>query len=132
MDATSTSSDTAEMDRIRAVEHRRLRALVEGDMETAMSLHAPDFQLITPIGMPLSREQYLGAVSQGAIKYLTWQPQEIVVRLHEDVALIRYRAALEVIFNGHRVPLSDYWHTDTYERRDGRWLVVWSQATAIQ
>ncbi|WP_105383714.1 nuclear transport factor 2 family protein [Neorhizobium alkalisoli] len=132
MDATCTPSELAEMDRLRAIEHRRLQALVEGDMETALPLHSPDFQLITPIGMPLSRDQYLGAISQGAIKYLSWQPQEITVRLHQDVALIRYRAALEVIFNGHRVPLSDYWHTDTYEYHDGRWMIVWSHATAIQ
>ena len=24
------------------------------------------------------------------------------------------------------------WHTDTHERRDGAWQVVWSQATAIR
>ena len=24
-----------------------------------------------------------------------------------------------------------FWHTDIYELRDGRWQVVWSQATRI-
>jgi hypothetical protein len=24
------------------------------------------------------------------------------------------------------------WHTDSYEQRDGRWQVVWSQATEIR
>ena len=48
------------------------------------------------------------------------------------LAVIRYRAQLEVIFGGHKVPLSAYWHTDTYECRDGQWMVVWSQATAVQ
>ena len=24
-----------------------------------------------------------------------------------------------------------HWHTDLYERRDGRWQVVWSHATGI-
>jgi hypothetical protein len=24
------------------------------------------------------------------------------------------------------------WHTDCYRRRDGRWQVVWSQATRIE
>ncbi|KSV79374.1 hypothetical protein N183_17690 [Sinorhizobium sp. Sb3] len=46
--------------------------------------------------------------------------------------MIRYCAQLEVIFGGHKVPLSAYWHTDTYECRDGQWMVVWSQATAVQ
>jgi hypothetical protein len=25
----------------------------------------------------------------------------------------------------------DDWHTDYYEREDGRWRVIWSQATEI-
>ncbi|RCS22835.1 nuclear transport factor 2 family protein [Phyllobacterium salinisoli] len=121
----------AEEDVIRELERRRLRALVAADMAAAAPLHADDFQLITPIGMPLSREQYLGAIAAGQIKYTMWEPGVIAVRLHGSAAVIRYRARLEVIFQGHPVPPGEYWHTDIYERRDGRWMVVWSQATAI-
>jgi hypothetical protein len=53
------------------------------------------------------------------------------VRHHQRHAVIRYRARLEVVFGGHKVAPGDYWHTDTYEHRDGQWMVVWSQATAI-
>ena len=41
------------------------RALVDGDLETARELHAPDFQLITPTGRSLSGEQYLGEIASG-------------------------------------------------------------------
>jgi hypothetical protein len=121
----------AEADRIRETEHLRLRSLVSADMEVARQLHAHDFQLITPIGIALSKDEYLGAIAAGQIKYVAWEPETIHVRLHGEVAIIRYQAQLEVVFNGHRVPRSRYWHTDTYERHDGRWLVVWSQATTI-
>jgi hypothetical protein len=87
--------------------------------------------LITPIGMTLSKNDYLGAIASGQIKYLAWEPGPIAVRHHHSHAVIRYRARLEVVFGGHRVAPGDYWHTDTYEYRDGRWVVVWSQATAI-
>ncbi|MBB3644049.1 hypothetical protein FHX14_000208 [Rhizobium sp. BK619] len=120
-----------EVDNIRQIERSRLRALVAADIAAAQPLHADDFQLITPIGAALSREQYLGAIAAGQIKYGVWEPGEIAVRLYGCAAVIRYRARLEVIFNGHPVPPAQYWHTDAYERRDGRWLVVWSQATAI-
>jgi hypothetical protein len=116
---------------IRDTERTRLRALVEGDMETAGRLHAAEFQLITPIGMTLSKSDYLGAIASGQIKYLAWEPGPIAVRYHHSHAVIRYRGRLEVVFGGHRVAPSDYWHTDTYEHRDGQWVVVWSQATAI-
>lgn len=126
------SSPTREADRLRETERARLRALVSADIDQARLFHAPDFQLITPIGAVLSKEDYLGAVASGQIKYLTWEPAEIAVRLYDGAAIIRYRAQLEVVFGGHHVPLSDYWHTDTYEYRDGRWMVVWSQATAVR
>jgi uncharacterized protein DUF4440 len=123
------SSPTAEL--IRETERARLRALVTADMAAANPLHAPDFQLITPVGMALSKEDYLGAIASEQIKYLSWEPGAIAVRQRGTDAVIRYRARLEVVFGGHRVPPGDYWHTDTYEYRDGRWMVVWSQATAI-
>lgn len=129
VDATETDSPQAE--HIRTTERARLRALVAGDMDAAGPLHAPEFQLITPIGMPLSKAEYLGAIQSGQIKYLMWDPGAIAVRQHNDHAVIRYRARLEVVFGGHRVAPADYWHTDTYERRDGQWMAVWSQATAI-
>ena len=128
---TADQDPSPEAELIRDTERARLRALDEGDIETAGRLHATEFQLITPIGMALSRNDYLGAIASGQIKYLAWEPGPIAVRYHHGHAVIRYRARLEVVFGGHRVAPGDYWHTDTYEHRDGQWMVVWSQATAI-
>jgi Domain of unknown function (DUF4440) len=128
---TADQAPSPEAELIRETERARLRALVEGDIETAGRLHATEFQLITPIGMALSKNDYLGAIASGQIKYLAWEPGPIAVRYHHGHAVIRYRARLEVVFGGHRVAPGDYWHTDTYEHRDGQWVVVWSQATAI-
>ncbi|CAN7605068.1 nuclear transport factor 2 family protein [Bradyrhizobium sp. LjRoot220] len=120
-----------EAEHIRSIERARLRALVNADMIAAEPLHAPDFQLVTPIGATLSKAEYLGAVASGQIRYLLWEPGDIAVRLYAASTLIRYRARLEVVFGGHKVPPGDYWHTDAYEYRDQQWMVVWSQATAI-
>ena len=128
---TADQDPSPEAELIRDTERARLRALVEGDMETAGRLHATEFQLITPIGMALSKNDYLGAIASGQIKYLAWEPGPIAVRYHHSHAVIRYRAGLEVVFGGHKVAPGDYWHTDAYEHRDGQWMVVWSQATAI-
>ncbi len=129
---TDASSPASEADLLRETERARLRALVSADIDQAQHFHAPDFQLITPIGVALSKQDYIGAIASGQLKYLTWQPGDIAVRLYDGVAVLRYRAQLEVVFGGHTIPLSDYWHTDTYEDRDGHWMVVWSQATAIR
>jgi Domain of unknown function (DUF4440) len=118
--------------RIRAIEYQRLRALVEADMELARQRHSDDFQLINPSGESLSREQYLDAVASGEINYLVWEPDAIEVRLSAGMAVIRYSSQLELVAGGQKVPLRHYWHTDSYERRNGQWQAVWSQATEIR
>lgn len=121
-----------EAERIRDVERSRLKALVEGNIRAADALHSKDFQLVTPIGALLDKEQYLGAIATGHISYISWEPGPMDVRQSGSFATIRYRADLEVIFGGHRVARTGYWHTDTYELNQDEWQAVWSQATAIQ
>lgn len=129
---TPESIHEAECETLRSIERSRLAALVGGDVERAAALHGADFQLITPVGMTLSKEQYLGAISAGALTYHAWEPGQIEVRLNEPVAVLRYRSSMEVTFGPHHVPRTEYWHTDLYERANGTWQVVWSQATAVQ
>ena len=129
---TTPSSPQAEADLIRATERERLRALVEANMEVARQLHADDFQLINPRGGSLSKEQYLEGIASGQLDYLVWEPESIEVRLYGEAAVIRYQSQLEIVVQGQKVPRQRYWHTDTYEKRNGRWQVVWSQATGIQ
>lgn len=57
-------------DLLRATERERLSALVSGDLERADRLHTRDFQLINPLGGSLSKEQYLGGIASGQIRYL--------------------------------------------------------------
>lgn len=129
-DQTNRSS-IAEIELLRATERKRLQSLVEANMEIANQLHADDFQLINPLGGSLSKEQYLGGIASGEINYLRWEPEEIAVRQHGEIAILRYQAQMEIIVYGQKAPLHRLWHTDAYEKRDGRWQVVWSQATAI-
>ena len=100
-------------------------------MEVARQLHADDFQLINPLGQSLSKEQYLGGIASGDLDYLVWEPESIEVRLYDQAAVIRYQSQLEIVVQGQKVPRQRYWHTDSYEKRNGRWQVVWSQATGI-
>jgi hypothetical protein len=122
----------AEADLLRATERERLRALVAADVPRARELHADDFQLINPLGGALSKEEYLGGIASGQLDYLSWEPDSIAVRLYGDVAVIRYSSHLEIVVRGTHIPRRRYWHTDLYERRGGRWQVVWSHATGIQ
>jgi len=115
---------------LRSTERERLRALVSGDVERAKQLHTEDFQLINPLGGALSKEQYLGGIGSGQIRYLYWEPESIAVRLYGDVAALRYRSQLEIVVQGRHIPRQRYWHTDLYERHGAQWQAVWSHATS--
>jgi hypothetical protein len=126
------SSTQTEAEAVQATERERLRSLVEAKVEVASKLHADDFQLINPLGEPYSKDQYLGGIASGKLDYLIWEPvTPIEVRLHGDAAVIRYKSKLQIVVDGEKTSLQQYWHTDSYEKRNGQWQVVWSQATAI-
>ena len=119
-------------DLIRATERERLRTLVAADVEAAASLHADDFQLITPRGDALSKVQYLEGVASGELNYVYWEPDStIAVHVYGDAAIIRYRSQLEIVVAGQLIPRRSCWHTDCYERHDSQWRVLWSHATEI-
>jgi hypothetical protein len=128
----NAASFASKADYIREVERSRLKALVDRDMDLAWQLHAPDFQLVTPSGRTYTRDRYLGAIGEGALRYLRWEPGPMDVRLREETALIRYQATLELDSgDGHGTPFQ-CWHIDSYELNGTLWQVVWSQATAIK
>lgn len=123
---------TADASAMRDTERRRLRSLVEADLVAAEPLHAEDYQLITPSGYALSKQDYLGSIASGQLRYQVFEPvSEITVRASSQVVLLRYKAQICVQTDGGPAASIRCWHTDTYELRDGRWQAVWSQATLI-
>ena len=128
--------DNPNADALASIERERLHLLVEADIDGAAAFHADDFQLITPTGRPLSKDGYLERIRSGRISYVRWEAGDIVVRAYGDAAVLRYQAEM-VLASGDPTADADptvlrLWHTDLYERRNGRWQVVWSQATETQ
>jgi hypothetical protein len=101
-------------------------------MALARQLHSVNFQLITPTGHLYLGDQYLGEIEAGQLRYMAWDPEEMEVRMHAQVALLRYKARLEVDSGTGQTSTFHCWHTDSYELSNGLWQVVWSQATAIR
>lgn len=122
---------TLDADVLRDIERNRLRSLVDVHLEVADSLHADDYQLITPRGHALSKEDYLGSIASGELNYSVFEPaSEIAVRGNDKIAILRYRARIGFHSREPAEPF-ECWHTDCYEIREGVWQAVWSQATAI-
>jgi hypothetical protein len=113
----------------RELERQRLGALVKVDLDLLERMHSPDYQLITPGGATLTRDDYLGGVESGQLDYRVFEPaSDIAVRVHESVALLRYLARIDIRFSDEGDG-GIFWHTDAYELNGDQWQVVWSQAT---
>ena len=119
-------------DQLRAIERERLRSLVDADLPAARRYHAVDFELINPDGGTMSKEQYLGRIADGSLRYLAWEPEEIRVRVYRSSAVLRYRAHLRVSVKGSAGRDVHFWHTDLYEKRNGQWQIVWAHATMVK
>ncbi len=128
---THARPGASQADRLPAIERTRLHALVDADTATARRMMASDFQAVTPSGDTLSLDDYLGAVAAGVIDYLVFKPvSRIAVRPSGDSAAIRYKVSFDLVAGGTRVTHKG-WITELWERRAGRWLLVWEHATAI-
>ena len=131
--ARATAGRNVSSDDIRDLERRRLRSLVEADLAVARTLHAPDYQLITPGGATYSRDEYLSAIEDGEIVYARFEPEshsEVSVRLRGDSAAVRYIARIDITYPGGKDHVRA-WHTDMWERDERGWQATWSQATQI-
>ena len=120
-DATSPDADF-----FRALEARRIRALVARDMPTIERLHAPDYELISPPGRVMTRERYISMLGSGPF-YASWEHGPMRVRVSDAMAAVRYQA--KITFPSGKVV--DCWHTDIYARQGEAWQAVWSQATQL-
>jgi hypothetical protein len=110
------------------IERARLRALASADIGTAGPLHADDYQLITPNGSELTKADYLGDIAAGRLNYRVFEAvSDIAVLGDAPVAVLRYLARIS--FDDG--PGFTCWHTDCYRLAEGRWQVVWSQATRV-
>ena len=123
----------SEAETIRQVEHQRLRALVDFDSAVAFRLHADDFQLITPDGSEYTKARYLGQLQSGELDYRAWDAGPITVKIYGNAAVIRYAdSRFEVAVKGRLVWEGAVRHIDLFEKRQGQWEVVWSQASGGQ
>jgi hypothetical protein len=128
--ANAGTGRSAAADLVRSAERTLLRAAVDGDTHTAGTLLAPDLQQIDVTGTANTRADYLATIG-GGVDFVTLKPIEpISVRVDGGSAVARVKLQFKVVAGGVTVQ-HEGWTTDLFERRDGRWLVVWSQTTVV-
>ena len=130
-DHAKGAGKSRQAERLRQTERKRLAALVDGDIAVAGSLIAGDFELINPLGDVLTRDDLLGAVGAGVVDFLSdTVTSEMKVRRHGNTAVLRYRHTIDVVAGDVHLT-HPAWRTALYERRHGKWRIVWEQTGAI-
>jgi Domain of unknown function (DUF4440) len=125
--ANTASSSAAQ---VRTAERTVLRASVDADTRTLRAVLAPDFQQIDVTGSAETRADYLSLVA-GTVDFRQLKPlTPIRVRVHGNSAVARFELAFKVVARGTKLQHRG-WNTDLFERRGGRWQLVWSQTTPV-
>jgi hypothetical protein len=128
--SASAGTEESAANQVRTAERTLLRAELNGDTHTASTLLAPHFQLIDVTGTAETRADYLATIG-GGVDFVTLKPiKPISVRVHGNTAVTRVKLKFKVVAGGLTVQHQG-WTTDLFERRGGRWQVVWSQTTAV-
>jgi hypothetical protein len=126
------ASKPGQTERLRQIEQKPLQALVDADVAVAGPLIGDDYEGINPLGEVLTRNEFLGAVGSGAIDFLSDEvTSPIRVRRHGNTAVLRYRHTIDIQVAGIGHLTHPAWTTALYERRNGRWQLVWEQTGAI-
>jgi Domain of unknown function (DUF4440) len=121
----------AESQQLHTLAAAEFQALVGADSSQLDHILAPDFTLTTPAGDTWPRQKLLMMIRSGQLNIQTFQPSSTIdVRLDCEAAVLTYESEIDVTAGSMHYPLQAR-HLDLYERRDGQWLKVRAQMTAI-
>ena len=121
----------AETQQLHTLAAAEFQALVGADSSQLDHILAQDFTLTTPAGDTWHRQKLLMMIRSGQLNIQTFQPRSTIdVRLDCETAALTYQSEIDVTAGSMHYPLQAR-HLDLYERRDGQWLKVRAQMTAI-
>lgn len=49
-----------------------------------------------------------------------------------NAAVLKYKSQIQVVVMNQDTEAAPHWHTNFYEKKDGRWQIVWSHTSIIQ
>ncbi|MGI9169618.1 MAG: nuclear transport factor 2 family protein [Caulobacteraceae bacterium] len=126
---TQTAPDAAA---ISTLEARWTAALLAKDQATLGELLAPEFQLVgvrsTGVGA-VHRAEWL--TTAGSITFHDFETETTSVELFGDAALATVEGHWDIMFGGRPIK-ENFYVTDVWVRRDGRWRVVRRHSSPYQ
>ncbi len=121
-----------EKNEVMAAEQARVAALDASDVNALDRIMADDVTYVHASGKVDTKSSYLGAIRSGQLRYISWTPKDLHVRLlGPDSAVINGEYAVRVTdarVQPTPIDISIFILT-VYARREGRWQQVAWQST---
>lgn len=127
--AGSVAAQTPE-DAIRAADSQRFAAMVARDRQALEPLLADDLTYTHSTGQVESKARFLESIASGALVYRSIEPEEVVVRVYGETAVLTGRVVMRVETREQSLVLPARF-TSVYVRRDGLWRLAAWQSTRL-
>ena len=111
---------TADVDILRALNDSYIRSDQNSDVATYATFLADDFVANLPDLVKRNRAEFLELIA-GPRPFTDLTLEGVQIRILGDVALLHGRVSYVTKHDGER---REALYTDTYQRRDGRWLCI--------
>jgi len=115
---------------IRALEERRIGAILKGDTAFLETHFADDYTAIRGDGKLTTKKQEIESFRAGITKYESIDEHELVIRIYGDTAIANARSTIRATING-RPYSGDVRNTRVWVRQRGSWKLVTFQATRV-
>jgi len=125
----ATASGPAESE-VAQIEQQRFAAMQAADIATLDRLLSADLTYTHSSGKLETKQEFLGGIRSGALKYRTVAPEGLSVRVYESAAVVTGRCHFQVEADGRQLDLQVRF-TDVYVKRDGAWQLVAWQSTRL-
>jgi ketosteroid isomerase-like protein len=122
--AAQSSEDAS----VRAVEDRRIKALVDDDFTTLEAIFADDLHYTHSSAVVDDKASYMAALRSGKTKYETIEPGPVRVAIYGDTALMTGTAMVGLRGRPEKLPLR---YTLVYVKQGGQWRMVAWQSTRM-
>ena len=123
------SSQQAEQE-IRRQETRRFEAMVKGDIATLEAVLSDDLTYTHASGVFETKPQFLAHMKSGKIKYESFTPEQMLVRVYDTTGVVTGQARVDVHVQNKDMSFRLRF-TDVYTKQNNRWLMVAWQATRL-
>lgn len=124
--AQPLAAQSADEVAVRAVEDRRIKALVEDDFATLDGIFADDLHYAHSSTVVDDKASFMAALRTGKTKYETIEREPVRVRIYGDTAVMTGTAMVGLRGRAEKLPLR---YTLVYVRQGGQWRMVAWQST---